>query len=656
MQVKEAIKKLVGDKNLQRYFYGTKIANINKDNKIKYYFKVNNYKLYTKLFSKIKLESIKSNNFYYHIDINKTFYHKGQIIGNLMLDYNMILDKSINDYKEEISKISNEELYKNELDLINGIELLINREINIVNNKDIKDSLKGLLDRKANSFKDALQRILFINQLLWQTGIFLNGIGRLDLILDKYYIDDIVKKIISKKEAKEYLKEFLKLLHKDYYFKSNSLYGDTGQIIILGGIDKKGNYFTNDLTYMIIELMEELKDPDPKVLLRVSKNVPRSLMDLSLKCISTGIGCPLFANDDVIIPKLIDFGYSKEDAYNYGTAACWEPYIPGKSFDQNNLGTINFMEPLKDILKETNINSTEELKKNYYKYLNKYLDRFRNKIDSKVFAKDAILTLFNKDCITNNKDISNGGAIYNNYGFTSVGLSNLVNSILIVDNYVFKNKKLTMEEFIKIVNSNYEEQEKLIKQIKLEEDKYGVDKDYIIELTNTIIKEVSSYFKNKKNPLGGKYKFGLSAPSYITESIDYPASFDGRKAKEPFAVHISNDKANAYTELVSFASQLDYSDNRFNGNVIDFFITPNFIKDNYNKFLDFLLLSIKKGFFEMQMNVISSKQLIEARENPEKFPNLIVRVWGFSAYFKDLPDEYKDYLIERALKNEGNSN
>ena len=656
MQAKKIIKKIIGDKRVQRYYYADKISKINNSRQLKTFFKVNNYKSYKRLFSKIKLENIKSNSFYYYIDINKTHYHKGQVIGNLMLDYNMILDKSINDYKEEIKAITNKKLYKNELDLLDGIELLVNREIAIVDNKEIKDSLKGLINRKANSFKDALQRILFLNQLLWQTGIFLNGIGRLDLILDKYYKDDLDKKIISKKEAKEYLRDFLELLHKDYYFKSNSLYGDTGQIIILGGIDKKNNYFSNDITYMIIELMEELKEPDPKVLLRVSNNIPRSLMDLSLRCISTGIGCPLFANDDVIIPKLIEFGYSKEDAYNYGTAACWEPYIPGKSFDQNNLGSINFMEPLKALLNDNSIKSTDEFIKKYYKYLNAYLEKFRNRIDSKVFAKDAILTLFNKDCIANNKDISEGGAIYNNYGFTSVGLSNLVNSILIVDNYIFKNKMLTMDEFINIVNSNYYEQEKLIKQIKAEEDKYGVDKDYIIELTNEIIKITSNYFKNKKNSLGGKYKFGLSAPSYITESIDYPASFDGRKKGEPFAVHISNDKANSYTELISFASQLNYSDNRFNGNVIDFFITPNFIKDNYNKFLDFLLLSIKKGFFEMQMNVISSKQLIEARENPEKFPNLIVRVWGFSAYFKDLPDEYKDYLIERALKNEGNSN
>ena len=175
----------------------------------------------------------------------------------------------------------------------------------------------------------------------------------------------------------------------------------------------------------------------------------------------------------------------------------------------------------------------------------------------------------------------------------------------------------------------------------------------VVSLANKIICYTSKILENKRNSLNGKFKFGVSSPNYISDSKNFPASFDGRKIGEPFSVHISTDKSNGYTELVNFASRIDYNFNRFNGNVVDFFVTPNFIKDNFDKFIDFLIASIKVGFFEMQMNVVSSKKLIEARKNPDKFPNLVVRVWGFSAYFKDLPDEYKDYLIERALKNEG---
>ncbi len=215
---------------------------------------------------------------------------------------------------------------------------------------------------------------------------------------------------------------------------------------------------------------------------------------------------------------------------------------------------------------------------------------------------------------------------------------------------------MTLKEFNKLRINNFNNDKKIIKELKNNNIKYGQDNKECIELTNKIIKEFSKTLNSKRNPLGGKYKFGLSSPSYINESKNFAATFDGRKNNEPFAVHISCDLSNAYTELVSFASKLDYSENRFNGNVVDFFVSPNFIEDNYEKFLSFLILSINVGFFEMQMNVVNSKTLIEARNNPEKFPNLIVRVWGFSAYFKDLPNEYKDYIIERALKCESISN
>ena len=142
--------------------------------------------------------------------------------------------------------------------------------------------------------------------------------------------------------------------------------------------------------------------------------------------------------------------------------------------------------------------------------------------------------------------------------------------------------------------------------------------------------------------------------SYIDESREFEATFDGRRIGEPFIVHISSDiTSNPYTELIQFASKLDYNKASFNGNVIDFMVTPSFIESNKEKFLDFLILSTKVGFFQMQMNVVSSEILIKAKKNPKEFPDLIVRVWGFSAYFNDLPEEYKNLLIERALKSEG---
>lgn len=673
MIIKKIIKKIIGKNNIHKINYAkdlhirNKKANNNNETILKIFLKtkiikskhIKSEQIYD-LFSKVEIKSL-YRNFYYYIDFYKKLYIPNMIIDNLTFNYNFILNNSLDDMKKMIERNRRDEtFYQEETLLIEGIELLIDRITNKLQNEksteEIIKNLNNIKNKKASGFTEALQRILFYNQILWQTGHKLNGLGRLDIMLENYYNNDIKNNTIKKEDAKEILKEFINILHDDYYFKSSFLSGDTGQIIILGGLNKEGNYLYNELTYIFIELMEEMKLPDSKVFLRVSVKTPRDLIEKSLKCIKTGIGCPVLANDDIIVEKLINFGFEELEVYDYTTAACWEPFVTGNSFDINNIKSISFMRPLQDMLQGEDlklIKDFDKFEEVLYEYIKKYIQEFIGIVNKYKWEKDPILSIATNDCIKNNKDISEGGAKYNNYGFTGVGLSNLVNSIIIVNKYVYQENKYTLDEFYNIIKDNYENNEKLRKEIKNYSVKYGSDNEEVIELANKIIRFTTKILNNYTNPLGGKYKFGLSAPSYIDEAKSAMASFDGRKNGEPFGVHISSDDSNAYTELIQFASKLDYVENRFNGNVVDFFVSPNLINDNFDKFVDFLILSIKVGFFEMQMNVVSSKTLIEARKNPEKFPNLIVRVWGFSAYFKDLPDEYKDYLIERAIKSEG---
>ena len=149
-----------------------------------------------------------------------------------------------------------------------------------------------------------------------------------------------------------------------------------------------------------------------------------------------------------------------------------------------------------------------------------------------------------------------------------------------------------------------------------------------------------------------EFKVGLSSPSYITGSEAVAATFDGRGAGEPFNVHISANKGIAPTELLMFASKLDYSENRLNGNVVDFIAAPSILKENFSKFLDLLTTAIASGVYQMQINVLDSKTLLAAKSNPENYRTLVVRVWGFSAYFVELPEQYQDVLIKRALESE----
>ena len=130
-------------------------------------------------------------------------------------------------------------------------------------------------------------------------------------------------------------------------------------------------------------------------------------------------------------------------------------------------------------------------------------------------------------------------------------------------------------------------------------------------------------------------------------------TFDGRKDGDFLDVHMSSKDAVSYTEQILFASKLAYDGCCSNGNVLDFFVVPQFIKNDLEKFKILIESGIRLGFFQMQMNVMSSSMLIRAKEDPDKYRNLIVRVWGFSAYFVDLPESYQNVLIERALRSEG---
>ena len=630
------------------------------------------------LFRKVDIHIPKSG-FIFFLDEFKHLSEDGHIIDNISIDYSRVLKSSVYEYNEfyfhpkagrGFARDLSSDFIKNQLDALDGIELLIYRIIKKLRNSNHKDRAKfaryfeNMIDKSAEHFEEALQRILFYNQLLWQTGHGLNGLGRLDKILEDYYFDDLNSGFISQEEAYDLIKSFLRTLHTYYWYKSAALMGDTGQVIILGGKydDEYGEYyFYNDLTYMFIRAIKDLQLPDPKVLLRVSSETPRDLIELSLETINTGIGSPLFSNDEVVIDKMIEFGYDKEDANNYVVSACWEPSAVGKGFEQNNINFISYLKPLNEFFdNETeqfleNVNNFGELFNSYKYYLKKDADELVAFLDNIEWNSDPLLSLFIDNCNEKNMDISQGGAKYNHYGITTVGLANTVNSLYAIKKLVFEDKKYSLNELNKMRKNNFKKDkyQDAYNELKSIKPRFGMDDEEILDISNDIIQFLEDCFKDYTNKFGGKIKFGLSAPSYISAGAEINASFDGRKAGEPLSTHISLDTNKDFTEVLRFASKLDYGGAKFNGNVIDLMLSPDFIKNHSDKFTDFIYSSIKLGFFQMQMNVVDSKTLIEAKENPEAHPNLIVRVWGFSAYFNDLPEEYQDLLISRALKNEG---
>lgn len=641
--IKNLIKRLFG-----RFRFYQKLIikrkNIDKEviflNKSKYY-------QFSEMLDKIVINLDDNNCFAHWIDERLYLFNIKTVVGNMSPDYSLILDNSIEDLIDQEKSIGTG-ISKKNVFLLSSIKRYIERVIGQFDCFTLNDNVlrkkiafQHMINGKTENLFEALQRILFWSSLFWQSDHKLIGLGRLDKIIDSYYSHN--------EESVELLKNFFLELHRFYSYKSNAILGDIGQICILGGVDVDGSYFCNDCTYDSLVVLKEIHISDPKILLRVSQKMPNDLLKCAVECIQSGCGSPLLSNDDVIICSLIDFGYEKQDAYNYVVSACWEPASYGNSLEQNNLENIEFTKVFSNLLTSDDIvkcTSFEELLNMYLQLLQSHIVNKLKLVDSIIFEEDPLFTLFVRNCSYSNLDIAKGGAKYNNYGVLSVGLGNTINSLLNINDRVFIRHETDLFHVRQSALDNTPESLSVYQYV------FGNDSNDVIELTNYVISYVNESLYKYKNKFGGKIKWGLSSPSYISSAVDTGVSYDGRKSGEPLDVHISSRKALAYTELIKFASQIKYYGSNSNGNVLDLIVSPTLISDSIINFQYLIFSGIKLGFFQMQMNVVDSKTLIAAKNNPEMYPNLIVRVWGFSAYFNDLPNDYKNVLIERTMLNE----
>ena len=630
------------------------------------------------LFRRVEID-IPKEGFIYFLDELKNLNFDGKTINGITPDYSKILHSSVYSYNEfyfhpksgrGFARDLSSDFIKNQLDALDGIELFIYNIVKKLRNSNHKDRAKfaryfeNMIDAPAEHFEEALQRILFYNQVLWQTGHSSISLGRLDKILEDFYFDDLNSGFITQEEVYEIIKSFLKTLHSYQWYKSDAFIGDTGQVIVLGGKyeDEYGEYyFYNDLTYMFLCAIGELKLYEPKIVLRISNETPRDLIELALETIRNGISNIMFSNDEIVIDKMVEFGYEKGDATNYSVSKYYGPSTVGKGLEQNNMVCISFLKPLNEFFDNETpqmldmLDNYGELFNSYKYYLKKEVESLIETLDDIEWNEDPLLSLFIDDCNDNQMDISKGGAKYNHYGITTIALENTVNSLYNIKKLVFDEKRYTLTDLNKMRKNNFKKDKyrdvyNILRNMK---PCFGMDDMEIINITNDVIRLLEDCLKDYTNDFGGKIKFGLSNSSYMLLDDGISASFDGRKDVEPFNPYISLDTDKDFTEVLRFASKIDLSSCKFNGNVIDLMFAPNFIKNHFDELTDFIMSSIQLGFFQMQINVVSSKTLIEAKEEPETHPNLIVKFCGFSTYFNDLPKGHQILLINRALRNEG---
>lgn len=477
-------------------------------------------------------------------------------------------------------------------------------------------------------------------------------LGRFDQYMLPYYQNDI-KAGKTRGELLEIIEEFFISLNFDTDIYHGVQQGDNGQSMMLGGCDKDGNDAFSDFSRLCMEASLELSLIDPKINLRVNKNTPDELLEFATLMTKQGMGFPQYCNDDIVIPGLVKLGYSLEDARDYTVAACWEFIIPAKGMDWPNIVTMNF-----PMLVEKAVNnglltcdSFEEFFTLVKDELYAECDRLINKSNQEKLRPSPYLSVFIQGCIESGRDISEAGAVYNNYGCHGAGIATAADSLAAIKEVIFDSKKCTRQELICALENNFEGFDSL-RNILLSCPKMGNNDHRADDISCRLMGAFSRYLNGKPNNVGGIFRAGTgSAMEYIWKASEVGATADGRKAGEPYGSSFSPSLECRMSGLLSCIKSFTKFDMTeiINGGPLTVEIHDSTFRndDGIKKVAQLVKAFISLGGHQLQLNSVNRDVLLDARKHPEQYKNLIVRVWGWSGYFTELDPEYQEHIIKR---------
>lgn len=513
--------------------------------------------------------------------------------------------------------------------------------------EDLVEVLSQVPRYPARNFREALQFFRIIHYSLWLEGNYHNTIGRFDRYIYPYLKADMDKGIYTEATALELLEDFFLSFNKDSDIYIGVQQGDNGQSMMLGGIDEDGNDVFNLLSELCLKASYNNKMIDPKINLRVSKKTPAERYTEATKLTKAGLGFPQYSNDDVVIPALEKMGYEHNDAVNYTVAACWEFIIPNVGADIANISALSYPKAVDVALHNSLLNSDSY--DEFYGFVKAEIEKECNAICDNIkdvwFVPSPFMNVL-MDC-----DIYNGGK-YNNFGIHGTGIATAADSLAVIKKYVFEEKSIGKEELIKAIDENFENTPELLHKLRFEAPKLGNNDDFVDSIATELLDTFGNALKGKTNCSGGIYRAGTgSAMYYLWHANEIGASADGRRAKEPFGTNYSVSLfANVKGPVSVIASMTkQHFENAMNGGPLTLeFHQSIFADDDGIEKVGLLVKNfIDRGGHQLQLNTVNLDKMLDAQKHPENHKQLVVRIWGWSAYFVELDKEYQDHVIAR---------
>ncbi len=620
----------------------------------------------------------------------------------------ILLEKGIKGIKEEalenLEKMQNSNdpekeakiaFYTSALEVCEGIVIYANRvsahalelaskEENAERKKELEEIARvnaRVPYHTPETFQEALQSVWTIQSLfLLEENQCSTSLGRVDQYLLPYYTKDIESGKITEEEALELIGAFIiKCSEVIWYTPGATAKYFAGFMpfinMCVGGQKREGGDGTNDLTYLIMDAVEQIQIYQPSLACRVHNQSPEKYLLKIVDILKTGLGMPAIHFDDAHIKMMLSKGFDYKDARDYSLMGCVEPQKSGKIHQWTAGGFTQWpicidMALNGGVLKtygdkvwlDSGDISTFDTYEKFEAAVKKQLDYLIDincrgtVLVQKAFRDNnpsPYMSLFVDGCMQNGKDVTSGGAcLYCGPGSIFAGLATYADSMAAVKKLVYEDKKYTLTEMQEALATNFENHPQMLKDCK-DAPKFGNDIDYVDYIARDIVDYTEEKMNSYKSIFGSKQIHGTLSQSFNTPLGEMVgATPDGRLAYAPLSDGMSPTQglpSKGATAIVKSVSKVNVESMSL-GMSHNMKVTPNFLETNEGKSATVSILKASSllGNAQLQYNCVDNATLLKAQEKPEDYRELIVRVAGYSAFFVELCKEVQDEIISRA--------
>lgn len=507
--------------------------------------------------------------------------------------------------------------------------------------------------------------------------------GRLDQHLDPFYKQDLAEGRLTRAQAEELLQcLWIKFNNQPAPPKvgvtaeESGTYTDFAQINT-GGVREDGSDGVNEVTYLILDVIEAMRLLQPSSSIQVSKKNPDAFVRRAAQIIRTGFGQPSVFNADLIVQELVRQGKALADARNGGSSGCVEVGAFGKE-NYNLTGYFNLPKVLEITLhngldprtgKRIGLSSGNPTRyESFQELFSAFEAQIRHFVEIKVRGNNVIerlyaehmpspfLSLLIDDCVKQGKDYHDGGARYNTTYIQGVGLGTTTDALTALKFHVFERKTLGLSELLQVLEDNFVGHERARLLLLNKTPRYGNDEDYADEVMTAVFEAYFRAVDGRPNTKGGTYHINLLPTTvHIYFGSVTLATPDGRRAGEPLSEGVSPVQGadrRGPTAVLRSVAKMDHV--RTGGTLLNQKFAPQLLRDEegLDKLVQLIRTYFKLDGHHVQFNVVDAATLRDAQEHPDQHRDLIVRVAGYSDYFCDLGKALQDEIIARTEHQE----